>query len=844
MCAYVIGVVRSAVHLDTLTFETRESADRAFPWSVEHACELRPLPHNSQSELWTAWRALESVDRWDETTLGHVLTILRTTVPCAESPSDLPSLGPEVHAPPPLRATAAHPRGFRGTKYRPPRAQQPEVVDVRPYLLTRRNTDQVLELLGQPRGIDPYVAWNHGVDATASFDPLFVTHLLPLFRGCSWSDVGAFASLARSLRLERDPELRAALIAVYVAAEDPSRALGWWSHILAQHVEQRLEVARLVATSQAAKLPPIDPAVGALLAGIHPVQQWSFFRGLVAGASTAYLESGLELGALSQVKIEEPPAGQVDVTTIIESTVERLDKAMDEDSGSEFWRPQLWRLCGFQPELVELLASPIFVALQPEAAFWVIRLASSPRWSPETADEQWHVLARTLPLLVEFATRLPAEYQRKFVEDMGDVYFWALGNDHTATDALAKCVDLCFRIAKAPFGTQAVLGELLPCMALAYDDGLQSWTDRKAVRDAPDSSWLALEKACKRYNQVRLLGRGLNRLGQFAPRLLVSAFSKTPGALLETADLLAAISFESAEAVLREYAKSPLADTALVDASLERLCEVIAPVAQAGGHNPIRRALRDHLSGEAPLTEAQVRGHRERIIAELDVVRLAAIRQVIERILATRVGIDKIATPTVRHAAAMLNDVEIHRRQLRRLLTATLAGDAEWRLRHPRSKEWFARHPKVDREVWMNGIETRGRIDGVGDIRIAVETDPLEALKLGTYVGSCLGRGGNLEYSAAAVVLDVNKQVIYARDNRGAVVGRQLVALSESDELVCFGVYGSAKAELIEPLFREFDRAFASKLGVQLYGRSSDDYVIASILSHEWWDDGAMSNEA
>ena len=831
MCAYVIGVVRSAMHLDTLTFETREPADRAFPWRVEHACELRPLPFSSQPELWAAWRALEAVTRWDETTLGHVLTVLRTTVPCVDSPGDLPLLAPEVQAPP--RATAAHPRAFRGTKYRPPRTRH-DVVDVRPHLLTRRHTDQVMQLLGRPRGIDPYVAWNHGVDANASFDPIFVAHLLPLFRGCSWSDVGAFAALARSLQLDRDPELRAALIAVYVAAEDPARALGWWSHVLAHHVEQRVEVAKLVAASRVAKLPAIGPV------GAHPVQQWSFFRGLVSGASTAYLESGLELGALSPGTIDEPPAGQRDVTSLIESTVERLAAAMDDDSGADFWRLHLWRLCGYQPELVDLLASPIFVALQPEAAFWVIRLGSSPRWSPETADEHWKVLSWTLPLFVEFATRLSAEYQRKFVGDMSNVYFWADANDHDPSDALAKSIDLCFRISKAPFGTQAVLGDLLPHLALVYEDDPQSWTDRNAVRDAPDSSWLALENACKRYNQIRLLGRGLNRLGQHAPRLLVSAFSKAPGPLLETADLLAAVSFETAKTVLREYAKSPLADRELADASVETLCDVIAPVARAGGHNPIRRVLRQHLSGEAPLTEAQVSGHRERIVAELDLVRLAAIRQAIERFLAGRVGVEKIETPTVRHAIALLNNVEVNFRQLRRMLTATLAGDSEWRLRHPRTREWLARHPKIDRDVWMKGLEMRGRIDGVGDVRIAIETDPLEALKLGTYVSSCLGRGGNLEYSAAAVVLDVNKQVIYARDARGAVVGRQLVALSEADELVCFGVYGSAKGGLVEPVFRELDRAFAAKLGVQLYCRGSEDYVIAPVLSQDWWDDGAM----
>jgi hypothetical protein len=85
-------------------------------------------------------------------------------------------------------------------------------------------------------------------------------------------------------------------------------------------------------------------------------------------------------------------------------------------------------------------------------------------------------------------------------------------------------------------------------------------------------------------------------------------------------------------------------------------------------------------------------------------------------------------------------------------------------------------------------------------------------------------------------VLDVNKQVVYARDARGAVVGRQLVAISEAEQLVCFSVYGTAPRELLEPVFRDYDRAFAARLG-----RPScvDDYEIASILSHAWWDDMA-----
>src|SRR3954468_22423700 len=256
MGAYVVGVVRSPGRLDALTYEASGPWDSKYPWRRDHAYELRPLPPDARPALWKAWRALESVNTWDGETREHVLAVLRETVPSFEDQGDLPALGRDVHPAPEPRATAAHPRAYRGTKHRPPRPRQPDPVDVRPYLLARRRTDQVLELLGQPRGIDPYVAWNHRVDATPTFDPLFVTYLLPLLRACTWSQVGACAALARTLQLHVQPELRAALVGVFLAAEDPGRALAWWGHVLAHEPKQRLEAAQLVAASGVAKVFP------------------------------------------------------------------------------------------------------------------------------------------------------------------------------------------------------------------------------------------------------------------------------------------------------------------------------------------------------------------------------------------------------------------------------------------------------------------------------------------------------------------------------------------------------------------------------------------------------------
>jgi hypothetical protein len=148
---------------------------------------------------------LEAVTRWDAVR-GHVLAVLRDTVPSPEPQGELAALGPEVHAPSPPRATAAHPRAFRGTRYRPPKLQQPAAVDVRPYLLVRRHVDRVLELVGQG-GVDPVVARHR---ARAGLDPALVMWP-PLLGGCTWA-IGAFAALARALELHHEPALRATLV--------------------------------------------------------------------------------------------------------------------------------------------------------------------------------------------------------------------------------------------------------------------------------------------------------------------------------------------------------------------------------------------------------------------------------------------------------------------------------------------------------------------------------------------------------------------------------------------------------------------------------------------------------
>jgi hypothetical protein len=115
-------------------------------------------------------------------------------------------------------------------------------------------------------------------------------------------------------------------------------------------------------------------------------------------------------------------------------------------------------------------------------------------------------------------------------------------------------------------------------------------------------------------------------------------------------------------------------------------------------------------------------------------------------------------------------------------------------------------------------------------------------LKMGTYVGSCLGLGGSSAYSAAAVALDVNKQVLYARDGQGSVVARQLVAISDADELVPFSVYPYSVPEWLRLAFDEYDNELATALGVPRVDHA-EGYNVEHVLSQEWWDDGVWNPE-
>jgi hypothetical protein len=176
--------------------------------------------------------------------------------------------------------------------------------------------------------------------------------------------------------------------------------------------------------------------------------------------------------------------------------------------------------------------------------------------------------------------------------------------------------------------------------------------------------------------------------------------------------------------------------------------------------------------------------------------------------LARSVGAQQVDREAL-SALALLQAAEKNRRGLRRFLRALLSGDTEHLLRHPATQDWARRHPRIDLAAWIRGFERRIDSADGQQVVIRLEQDPLEVLKMGTYVDSCLGLGGG-----------------------------QLLAISDKDELVPFAVYPESAAP---PLQRAFDRyvtELASALGIARVD-PTEAYEIENVLSQDWWDDGA-----
>lgn len=394
------------------------------------------------------------------------------------------------------------------------------------------------------------------------------------------------------------------------------------------------------------------------------------------------------------------------------------------------------------------------------------------------------------------------------------------------------------RFCRPPFSESADGDSVLSMMAVNLQ--LEGWQQLAAT---DERTWLIAERACRRDNDAMLISRGIYTLTQCWPAFLMQAFSTAPKRLMGTARLLGCLAYERRRQFLSETSRTVWFATAWADIAPLEACRMLYRLCiETGMNSPVPRRLREHFEGRTILSDTQIERHCRVSIGRLPTVLLAALEMTIWRTIDAPFNLRERST-AANHAVRLLAGLDDNRKGLRRFLAAYCEDRAHDYLDHPLNRAWFARHPRINAQAWRTNPPREG-LEGSGDIQLAIETDPLEILMLGTYVGSCLGLGGLCDYSAVACLLDANKQVIYARDASGRVLARQLLAIDERDRLVCFAVYPVTANKALVGAFDECGRSLAHTLGIEMYrDQEHGKYDIAIILAESWWDDGVWEPE-
>jgi hypothetical protein len=809
-----------------------------------------------------AWERLSDAGAHSAGVLADALLVLVSTVPSAANDA-VPALQIGTRPSPP-RPTAAHPRAFRGTKSKPPRTSEPTRRDLRPLLCAPVSTRSLLTPLWHSRASslnrlrqlglgerglarlaqcaspppDPYLVFHHDdVPSRPLLPPEFVEHLLPSLSGAPWERVRRAAALHQRLGLVGDEQL--SLLAARLQQGSHQHGLTWLEALETQPPERRVSFLVLVLESGVARNDArLSEALAAdlALAPIEVYERWVYVTldALRRGVSPRYLAAGVHF-ALQYA----PDAGFYkvsDAPDFKESTGQRLEDLLPGDwAGQELM--SLWEACAALPGFSAYVEETDWSTFTEAQRRYLLRFFMLMRWDQDGVfePERWRAIAACLPRLEQRVREVHAAYTDQYLNDIG-----ALLSDMKRTADIRErfplAIDLLARVNRPPFDPDGDAARSLSNLLKLRDP------HRGRVLAAADATFLTLDKACRRSNAATLIAWGLSSLVDGIPDLVSETFVTAIGPLIRTARHLGVLSWAARAQLVGRCARLPIFERTLVKRALPEIVSTIRSTGVAEAAAVVPRALADHLAGRRQLSSAQIGRHLEKMRRALPACRLAVLRSAVDAQLSRAVGSLQVDREAMA-ALALLQDAEKNRRGLRRFLRALLNGDTDHLVRHPATQGWARRHPRIDLSLWTRGLEVRVDAEDDRQVVIRLEQDSLEVLKMGTYVGSCLGLGGGLSYSAAAALLDVNKQVLYARDQHGSVIARQLVAISDNDQLVPFSVYPQSTPSWLQLAFDRYDTRLAAALGISRID-PNQAYDIENVLSHDWWDDGAWDPRA
>ncbi len=778
---------------------------------------------------------------------------------------------PQRIAPAPApKATAAHPRAFRGTKFQPPKPAAP-VLDLATWLADDRLFDGFLARHDHARlpipGADgaplaltsdtdraPTVAslLAQGAGPWPAIPEAFRRAFLWRLRTRPSSELLAWLHLWRGLGgAAHGPAL---IVPATLCALAP-HAHAWAALALMLPAPRQIIFLAAVLKQRAYLLAPgvLDQsqlaAIDALAAedDRFTVYLNAVLDNLQRKVSVAYTLQGCALAnqLTNAYGIERLPftlRSSKDCTDFSVNDMSRMQAALGPDG--DHWPLRVWGKCASTPGLALVLRETCWEQLDAGVADRWLSIFTRTVWYNDDHneleaqnDKRWRAHLANFPAWNRDLSTLSKPWQEKYV-NMVRTYACGWEDGDTLRESASYLAPVQRKLCGAPFSPTTDIGYVLSCMAEALPaDGWQQ------LAHTEERTWLTVERACRRDDDGTLIGRGISSLARAWPAFAMHALRAAPASLMRAARLLGCLALERRRQLLSETAQTVWFSTRWSELAPDDACRMLYRLClDCGVQSPVPRRLREHFEGNVTLSEVQVNRHCRVGMSRLPQVLLAALEQAILRSIDQPFKLQD-RSGAASHAVRLAAGIDTNRKGLRRFLREQAEGRPGAYLEHPLNRAWFARHPRIDALAWQ-GSALCVDVDALPGVRLALASDPLDILMLGTHVGSCLGLGGLCDYSAVACLLDANKQVVYARDGAGRVLARQLLAIDERDRLVCFSVYPpNANAALLRA-FHAFDQAMAASLGIDIYRHDDDNaYDVAIVLAEHWWDDGVWQDQ-
>ena len=334
----VVSIIRSATALTAMRLRVSRptppqsgEAEPRFSWERQPLEELPLTAVPQRDALLAAWERLGHASPDTKCIADVQLVLAETVAEPVRRPVRLHLSSPR----PPRRATAAHPRAYRGTIQQPPKPAQPVVQDLRPALSDPNALGALLNALGHPDAAAiERQRWPFG----------FASEWAPLLRR---DPLAIPAALGVFHQVGADEELRAAIACLLASGQDTSAWLGVLPRLPA-HLRLSLVAALAeLATSPGLATPEILQAFEDL-AILFPKRFGSrareFLTEVARGVPLPYLVDGFRL--LVEYGRDDgylrPPAG---IATYSPASIRRfLDHGLADIPA---WRvASLWELCG------------------------------------------------------------------------------------------------------------------------------------------------------------------------------------------------------------------------------------------------------------------------------------------------------------------------------------------------------------------------------------------------------------------------------------------------------------------------------------------------------------------